>query len=341
MPPVKEQNEIQHPIYNIDCIQGAKEHLEDASVDLIVSDPPFGINEGSFGSQYSRDETKVIEGYQEAPDDYAEFTDQWIGQAHRILKENGSMYIVSGWTKLNDILTALESYNFTVINHIIWKYQFGVNTTKKYVSSHYHILYVSKKNAKPTFKPYARFGFDEVDEAGRKLRYQDMEDVWFINKENQPGQMKNKNKLPDALVDKMILYSSNVGDTVCDFFMGNFTTAYRSLTLGRKVSGFELNENAFHHHMPLLGNVEETIPVDKDSGIPANQGKPITETERENILSDFIGWKGFMSKKNTMTVLERKYGRGYWGIDRVVKLLPKDKAPNADNVKINTLFLRK
>ena len=64
--------------------------------------------------------------------------------------------------------------------------------------------------------------------------------------------MKNINKLPEELVKKMIQYSSNEGDLVCDFFLGNFTTAVVSKKLNRVPMGFELNKHAFHIGMRKL-----------------------------------------------------------------------------------------
>ena len=54
-----------------------------------------------------------------------------------------------------------------------------------------------------------------------------------------------KNKLPEELVKKMVQYSSNEGDVVCDFFMGNFTTKKVCRELNRHCIGFEININAF------------------------------------------------------------------------------------------------
>tara|TARA_Y100000310_G_C20698933_1_gene827877 strand:- start:6143 stop:6910 length:768 start_codon:yes stop_codon:yes gene_type:complete len=244
---------MQFKIYNEDCISGAKKYFADESVDLEIYDPPFGINESAFGSQYNRDEDNVIKGYVEAPADYLDFTRQWLTEAKRILKPNGSIYIISGWSNLLDVLSVIKELDLFLINHIIWKYNFGVFTKKKYVSSHYHILFLKKsKNAKITFNTESRFELDDRDENAKSLLYRDLEDVWVIKKEYAKGKMKNKNKLPEALVRKMVQYSSNEGDIVCDFFMGNFTTAFASLKSGRIPVGFEKNKEAFEYHMPLM-----------------------------------------------------------------------------------------
>ena len=50
----------------------------------------------------------------------------------------------SGWTNLGDILSAVKKSGLVVVNHVIWKYQFGVFTERKFVTSHYHVLFLAK-----------------------------------------------------------------------------------------------------------------------------------------------------------------------------------------------------
>lgn len=233
----------------------ARETLfEDESVDLGVFDPPFGIKESSFSTMYNRDNNFVLDGYIEAPTDYYQFTFDWLSQAKRVLKRNGSMYIVSGWSNLRDVLNAVYALDLQVRNHIIWKYNFGVYTKKKYVSSHYHILYIIKPGAIPTFNTYSRYNKDDRDINGGSILYQDLEDVWSIKKQYAKGKTKNSNKLPDSLVEKIILYSSNKDDVVLDLFQGNFTTAYMAIKHQRKAWGTELNTCAYEYHMRILEN---------------------------------------------------------------------------------------
>jgi site-specific DNA-methyltransferase (adenine-specific) len=75
---------------------------------------------------------------------------------------------------------------------------------------HYHIFYISKnKKTKVKFNKNAYFSQVDKDISGRSLQYADMEDVWIINKEYQSSGMKNMNKLPSKLVEKIINYSSD------------------------------------------------------------------------------------------------------------------------------------
>jgi len=240
-------------IYNEDCITGCPKYFQDESVDLIICDPPFGINESKMDKHYNRDDTNVIKGYAEAPKDYYKFSLDWITQAKRILKHNGSFYIISGWTNLIDILNTCKQLDLFLINHIIWKYNFGVYTSRKFVSSHYHILYLKKnKNSKVTFNTHCRYKGDNKDANGGSILYRDMEDVWVINKEYRRGEVKNQNKLPERLLEKIISYSSNSSDVVCDFFLGNFTTAVVAKRMKRIPAEFEINKNSFDYNMALL-----------------------------------------------------------------------------------------
>lgn len=234
-----------------DCVEQSHERLKDNSVDLIVTDPPYGIDGDKLDKHYNRDESFVIPGYVEVPkNDYAAFSSRWISEAARVLRPNGSMYIVSGWTNLKDILAACDSAGLRCVNHIIWQFNFGVYTTRKFVSGHYHILLLTKPGKGKKHKPFV---FNRPAGLSNKEFYQDAQDVWRIPREYRPGQAKNKNQLPEALVEKMIGYSSNHGDVVCDFFMGGFTTARVAVRMGREAVGFEMNPNAYEKFIGEFG----------------------------------------------------------------------------------------
>ncbi len=309
---------MNYNIYNENCITGAS-NITDKTVDLIICDPPFGIEENSFNKHYNRDTKNIIDGYVEAPTNYDEFTLNWMREAKRILKDNGSMYIVSGWTNLSSIYKAIEELELYTINHIIWKYNFGVATKSKYVSSHYHIFYLSKsEKTKVKFNNNANYCQIDKDDNGKSLQYADMEDVWYINKEYQRG-IKNMNKLPNKLVEKMINYSSDKEDLVCDFFMGNFTTADCSLRLGRKVCGFELNENSYNYWMDNIKDI--TFGCDylepKFDNHFSNQGKKLTDEDRNKIILRFNELKG--TKKDKIKVLSEEFGRGPFSLINILK----------------------
>ena len=315
---------MDYQFYNQDCVTGSREHLADNSIDLIITDPPYGIDGHKLDKHYNRNENFVIDGYVEIPkDDYPEFSKNWINEAERVLKPGGSLYVVSGYTNLVDILNALRETNLIELNHIIWKYNFGVYTKTKFVSSHYHILYYKKGRKKHTFNTFARYSDFEKSEHGGSSNYSDREDVWIINREYKPGVVKNKNELPTKLLTKIIQYSSNENDIVCDFFLGSFSTAKVARGLNRRSIGFELSKMAFNYQITQFNKLEKGYLLDTLRQPPQNtyfnQGKPMDEDEKKSINNDYMLIRnGGASKKKAIEELSQKYGRGYWSILRVV-----------------------
>lgn len=231
---------IPDAIHNIDCIVGMKK-IPKNKIDLIITDPPFAINFKAVKANYNRKASGVIHGYNEIqPQDYYDFTHKWMSESFRVLKESGSMYVFSGWNNLKDVLAALDDVGFHTINHLIWKYQFGVVTKKKYVTSHYHCLYVCKNKSKRRFYPFVRFKQAAKDDNGGSLHYQDKQDVWDIKREYWTGHDKTPTKLPAELIKKILYYSSKANDIVMDPFLGSGQVAVLSKMNGRHYVGFEI-----------------------------------------------------------------------------------------------------
>ena len=201
--------------------------LPDRAVDLVITDPPFAIDFRAARNNYHRTGSRVMEGYREiAPEDYLAFSREWMGQAFRVLRPTGSLYVFSGWNRLRDVLQALDETGFSTINHLIWKYQFGVFTRKRYVTSHYHILFAVKDPKKYTFNKAEHYP----------------EDVWVVNREYWTGKLKTPTKLPRELVKKILRFSSNPGDIVLDPFIGSGTVAVAAREMERHYLGFEIVE---------------------------------------------------------------------------------------------------
>lgn len=301
--------------------------LADSSVQCCICDPPFGLGEDTFDKHYARDATNVLEGYTTAPTEdqsYEAWASAWIHQIPRILKSDGTLYIVCAWNHLCDVELAIRSApapGLVVKNHIIWKYNFGVYTQKKFVTSHYHILRCGLTGATPAFYPRAFFSEADKTSDGGSAQYSDMEDVWVIPKEFKQGHLgaKNVNKLPDALVRKLILYSTKSGDLVADFFLGNFTTAYVAKREGRSFTGCEINKIAFDHHEPLLGQVVPMITPQATSTKPVNAGKKITEEEKAKICARFKELHATRTKKECLSLLQTEFGRGHFSLTNILK----------------------
>ena len=217
--------DVERTFYS-DCKEGMKT-LPEKSVDMVLADPPFGLDFSGKEAIYNRDSNNVIEGYEEVDiEDYPNFTDEWIGELPRIMKRDAGVWIFSGWTNLKDVLYSLDKHKLDIINHIIWKYQFGVFTKRKFVTSHYHILFAVKDKKSYFFNKFEHYP----------------QDVWLINRKYMPNTKKNATKLPVNVVMRCIDFGSEPGDLILDPFMGNGTTAVAAKCSFRHYLGFEMND---------------------------------------------------------------------------------------------------
>jgi site-specific DNA-methyltransferase (adenine-specific) len=205
------------------------------------------------------------------------------------------MYIVSGYTNLHHILNALHSTQLQEVNHIIAQYTFGVYTSKKWASSHYHVLFWQKPDRgaqKRTFNTNCRFT-DSRDS------YNDRLSVQTLPRDYKPGQVKNKNQLSETFIEKFIHYSSSRNDLVMDPFCGGFTTARTALRYGRNFVGFELNKNAYDVFLPTLDNIQ--VLADPVPTSPSDEVLAKRQRQRDSWRADRA-----RRKSNTKVVLDNK-----------------------------------
>jgi len=104
-------------IFNLDCnelmdkwINTECDKCNNGMFDIVIVDPPFGIDFKANMGQYNRDDQYVIE-YNDIPaDKYSDFTKEWMGRVTKVLKETGVLWVVSGWTNV-DIIRSWARFN--------------------------------------------------------------------------------------------------------------------------------------------------------------------------------------------------------------------------------------
>ncbi|MBI4258129.1 MAG: site-specific DNA-methyltransferase [Thaumarchaeota archaeon] len=261
-----------------DCIRGLK-RLPQESVNVVIADPPFGLNFTGKETIYNRDERLVREGYREVEEDYFEFSLKWIKEIPRIMKKSGSAWIFSGWTNLAAILNAARETGLILTNHIIWKYQFGVFTKRKFVTSHYHVLFLTKG----------------PDYYFNKVMHYPL-DVWDIKRTYHRGEIKNSTKLPEDLIARCIDFTSRPGDLVLDPFMGNGTTAVAAKGSFRHYLGFEINET-------MKEVIEANIRSTKLGGFYV----PYGQREDDLVVRARRKYKTLLESESSVSKLDRFY----------------------------------
>ena len=247
-------------IFNEDCITGMR-RLPSDIVDLVITDPPFGIDFKAKRPNYNRVSHRVLDGYSDISQmNYLEFTKSWLAEVQRVLKPSGSAFVFSGWNNLKDILNALSEVGLETINHVIWKYQFGVATKRRFVTSHYHCLFVAKDDKERVFHANSRFSPEDRTEDGKSARYRDMEDVWVIKREYWTGDIKTPTKLPRQLIEKILDYASLERDLVLDPFIGSGQVPVVAQEHNRRFLGYEIVPEYFEFAARRLKTRTYRIP---------------------------------------------------------------------------------
>lgn len=201
----------------MDCRDGLTQ-LPDHSIDTIITDTPFGIDHGKGTENYNRNDDNVIEGYKEIPiEEYPSFTESWVKLAYNKLTKYGTLIIVSSWSNQKDILNAISNNGFYLVNELIWKYNFGLFTSKKLVSSHYCIFICAKHRTRYIFNKLNWYCEDIIQSEDFDLEILD------IKREYWRGKFKTPNKLPKELVEMLIFYYSNPDQIIVDLFSGSGT----------------------------------------------------------------------------------------------------------------------
>jgi len=225
-----------------DCILGMKE-IAAESVDLVVADPPYRLFK-----DYGNDSDKMEK------EEFLKWNEEWIKEAHRILKPNGSFYIFCSWQFSPELFVMCKKY-FRQLNEIIWDRvqpsQGG--STRKFSSVHDNIGFFVKGN-KFTFNlDDVRIPYTEEMKKKRWRKEHDgakwlemgknPQDIWTFSKVhfNEPQRTAHPTQKPLKLIERIVLTSSNKNDLVLDPFLGSGTTAEACLNLERNFIGFELN----------------------------------------------------------------------------------------------------
>ena len=127
-------------IYQSDCVELMRK-IDAGSVDLVFADPPFNIG-------YEYDE------YDDRQEDqkYLDWCKEWIGEVHRVLKDDGTFWLAIGDEYAAEMKVAAQrEIGFHTRSWVIWYYTFGVNCVRGFSRSHTHLFHFVKDPANFTF----------------------------------------------------------------------------------------------------------------------------------------------------------------------------------------------
>ncbi|QJQ33350.1 site-specific DNA-methyltransferase [Sphingomonas lacunae] len=228
-----------------DCIAHMRS-LPASSIDMIFADPPYNLQLG--GDLFRPDGSQV-----DAVDDewdkfdslstYDRFTHAWLKEAKRILKPNGSIWVIGSYHNIFRVGAALQDQGYWILNDIVWRKANPMPNFKgtRFTNAHETLIWASMgEDARYTFNYRAMKTLnDELQ----------MRSDWLIpicggqERLKKGGSKVHPTQKPEALLYRVLLACSNPGDVILDPFFGTGTTGAVAKRLGRHFIGIEREDS--------------------------------------------------------------------------------------------------
>jgi len=236
-------------LYNDDSIEVLKQLPED-SIDMIFADPPYNLSNGGFTVHAGRmvsvnkgkwDESK---GFDE---DFA-FHHRWIQECWRVLKPEGTIWISGTYHSIYQCGYSLQLLGYKILNDITWfKPNASPNLSGRYFTASHETLLWARKDpkAKHTFNYQDMKNGTWHENDFIKKENKQMRSVWAIGTPKPYEKIfgKHPTQKPLALLERIVLSSTNPGDIIIDPFTGSSTTGLVAEKHGRKFVGIDLEKD--------------------------------------------------------------------------------------------------
>jgi len=243
--------------------------LADASFNLIYIDPPFntgrtqrrtslrsrrddGGSRVGFGGKRFSDEAVGTKTFADRFDDYPAFLEPRLREARRLLTRTGSLFVHLDYREVHYVKVLLDAIfgRASFVNEIIWAYDYGARSTKKWSPKHDTILWYAKSPARYTFRldasdrlPYMAPGLVTAEKRARgKLPT----DAWWHTIVSPTGKEKTgyPTQKPLGVLERIVKVHSKPGDHLLDFFAGSGSFGDAADRHGRDVLLVDSNPQA-------------------------------------------------------------------------------------------------
>jgi modification methylase len=249
-----------------DCIDELKK-LPAKSVDLVFADPPYNLQLG--GDLLRPDNSKV-----DAVDDdwdhfesfatYDKFTREWMSECRRVLKDDGAIWVIGSYHNIFRVGTVLQDLGFWILNDIIWRKSNPMPNFKgtRFTNAHETLIWAGKGRGAKRYT----FNYDAMKMANDELQ---MRSDWTLplctgeeRLKDEHGVKAHPTQKPEALLHRVILSSTKVGDIILDPFFGTGTTGAAAKRLGRRYVGIEREEGYAKIAKDRIAKVIPIAPAD-------------------------------------------------------------------------------
>ncbi len=241
------QPEWMDSIIRGDCV-AALEKLPKNSVDVVFADPPYNLQ--LDGELHRPDQSKV-----DACDDhwdqfdtfraYDDFTRAWLLAVRRVLKPQGTIWVIGSYHNIFRVGTILQDHGFWILNDVIWRKSNPMPNFRgrRFTNAHETMIWASRDQKA---KKYT-FNYEALKMANEDVQ---MRSDWLFpicnggeRLKNEDGDKVHPTQKPEALLQRVLLSSTRPGDVVLDPFFGTGTTGAVAKRLGRHFVGIEREQD--------------------------------------------------------------------------------------------------
>lgn len=217
--------------------------LPEKSIDLIFADPPYNLQ---LQNELLRPNQTLVDGVDDEWDrfetfeDYDNFTIDWLSGCRRVLKDTGTIWVIGSYHNIFRVGKIMMDLGYWILNDVIW---YKTNPMPNFRGTRFtnttETLVWAKKSQEQ--KKYT-FNYHSMKNSNEEKQ---MQSVWQIplctgaERLKIDGKKAHATQKPEALLYRVILSSSNIGDTVLDPFFGSGTTGAVAKKLKRKWIGIE------------------------------------------------------------------------------------------------------
>lgn len=222
-------------IYNGDCLKFMG-NMNDNTVDLVVTDPPYGIDFNS--NRRVKSDLKSTKGILNDGIDNLPFLESVALELYRVLKDDSHLYWFTRWDKLEEQIPMLRKAGFSVKNNLVWmKNSWSMGDLKGAYAGQYECIIFCQK------------GSLELNEVNGRKRHSDI----LVYDRVASSKLKHSHEKPIPLIDMLIRKSSEENQLVFDPFLGSGTTAVAAHGCNRNYKGCELDKK---HYMTAKQRIE-------------------------------------------------------------------------------------
>jgi len=247
-----------------DCVS-AMASLPDACIDMIFADPPYNLQ---LGGDLFRPEGSMVDAVDDDWDKfdtfaaYDRFTRAWLKEARRILKPNGTLWVIGSYHNIFRVGAALQDEGFWILNDVVWRKANPMPNFRgtRFTNAHETMIWASQgEKAKYTFN------YKTMKSLNDELQ---MRSDWLIpicagqERLKEGGKKAHPTQKPEALLYRVMLASTKPGDVVLDPFFGTGTTGAVARRLGRHWLGIEREKR---YCRVARERIEAALPLDESS----------------------------------------------------------------------------